>query len=100
MDGYRFEVAQKAKQDLRDIYRYIGRILKNPKAAFELNKKFKEAFLRTTQFPKSGFDCESEKGYKKIIVENYVVFYKADDELKIVTFYRVWYGYMDYEKYI
>ena len=40
----------------------------------------------------------NKKGYRKLIVDNFITLYKVDDEKKIVTVMRVIYGRRQYEK--
>jgi addiction module RelE/StbE family toxin len=97
-NSFKFKLSPKAKQDILDICKYIKTKLKNIKAAKDLNDKFKKAFNRAAQFPYSG--KEYKNNYRKIIIDNYIAFYEIDEENKIIRFYRVLYGHMNYEKII
>jgi len=39
-----------------------------------------------------------EKGYRKVVIKNYLVFYRFDEAVKTVYVIRVVFGARDYEK--
>lgn len=77
---YFYIILRKASQDLEEIFKYISIDLSNPGAAKKLISEFLEAFDRICLFP---FSCPlidelfiKEKDIRKLVVDNYVVFYK------------------------
>jgi len=102
--GYNYKVTPVAADDLDAIDSYISDILHAPLAAMNLMDEFDEQFYLLCDNP---YRCElsrnpilREKGYRILVVGNYVALYLVDevDELVIIT--RVFYGAMDYEKYV
>ena len=102
MSGKKYEVrlTRKARTDLESIYRYIGKELCNPTAAENLADKFEKAFDQISVFPLSCPLGKTEPEYRKLIVDNYIAFYKSREETGILVVYRVFYGMMDYDKYL
>ena len=90
----------KANKDLEEIIRYISEQLCNYSAADALLTKFESAFLQIGEFPESCPKGRTEKGYRKLIVDSYLVFYKVNEERHMVVIYRIFYGMMDYNKYL
>ncbi|MDR2201768.1 MAG: type II toxin-antitoxin system RelE/ParE family toxin [Clostridiales bacterium] len=90
----------KARGDLTEIFRYIGEELKNPVAALALTDKFYDAFERLEDFPLGCPVCKTETEYRKLVVDNYIAFYKYDETKKAVIIFRILYGMMNYDKYI
>lgn len=89
-----------AVTDLESIYKYINEELTNTKAAKDLMSKVRRSFEQIANFPYSCPACRREKEYRKLIIDNYIAFYKVDEDTKTVLIYRVLYGMMDYEKYL
>jgi plasmid stabilization system protein ParE len=66
--------------------------------------KLDKAILSLCNFP---YRCEYShneilryKGYRRLVIHKYVVLYSVDEENKTVIVMRVFYGAMDYEKYV
>lgn len=89
-----------ANEDLEQIYQYIFEKLYAEKAASNLLDKIETNIMRLKEFPFSGSFVSDEvlrkKGYRKLIVDNYIVFYLVDEVKKIVIVMRVLYGAQDY----
>lgn len=90
-----------ARQDMIDIVRYIGRDLNNPAAADRLAVKLIEAGGSTTAFPYANPSYTPirplKHEYRKLLVENYLMFYWVDEEKKLITVARVIYAKRNYE---
>ena len=97
---YEIKLTLKARNDIESIYSYISEGLHNPSAAQKLADKFDKAFDKISTFPLSCPIGKTEKEYRKLIVENYIAFYKVIEETKTLIVYRVFYGMMDYNKYL
>ena len=101
---YRLKVTPAAEEDLDGIYLYISETLSAPTASQNLRAKIKKRFLSLCDNP---YQCElsrneilAKKGYRRAVVDNYVGLYLIDETKKRVIIARVFYGAMDYEKYI
>ena len=96
--NYRLVFLPKAVSDLDSIYAYIAGELKNVKAASDLADKFEKAFDLLMQFPLSCPVAKTEPSYRKLLVDNYIAFYKVSEGT--VTVFRVLYGMMNFDKYL
>lgn len=90
-----------ARQDMIDIARYISRELNNPVAADRLAVKLVEAGESIPAFPYANPAYipirPLKHEYRKLLVENYLMFYWVDEERKLVTVARVIYAKRDYD---
>ena len=99
---YKLEFLPIAKNDMIEIVKYIANELKNPVAAQNLADEFISSAQRICEFPYSNnvytpikpLDME----YRRIIVNNYLMFYTVDETNKTVTIMRVIYAKRDIEK--
>jgi toxin ParE1/3/4 len=101
---YQVEFNPKAITDLEQIYLYIANELFNPDAAQRLLEKFEKKIMILRSYPFSSNVVQDsflrKKGYRKLVVENYLVFYLVDEiEIK-VRIMRVLYGAQQYERYL
>jgi toxin ParE1/3/4 len=101
---YSIKVTPKANEDLDDIYDYISRELFNQVAAENLMDKIENCIMRLGSFP---FSCSivkdelcKQKGYRKLIINNYIAFYIVNEEEKQVIIMRVLYGKQNYQDFI
>ncbi len=93
---YSYRFTEKAVQDLDEILHYISVELDNPIAAKNLGKKIFDQIDNVRCFPESGAlvsnDYLADKTIRKMIVDHYVVYYKAHHEEKMISIVRVVYG--------
>ncbi|GAA0607911.1 type II toxin-antitoxin system RelE/ParE family toxin [Virgibacillus siamensis] len=101
---YAIKIAPKAFEDLDDIYSYIYNELFNEGAADNLLKQIETSVMRLKEFP---FPCSlvtdeilKNKGYRKLIVANYIAFYLVREEEKQVVVMRVLFGAQKYQGFI
>lgn len=99
-NNYVLKFTPKASEDLKEIYDYISEKLFAEKAAERLFKKIESNVLN---LKKSPYSCNAVfdehlkiKGYCKLIIDNYIVFYLVDDLEKQVIAMRVLYGAQNY----
>ena len=88
-----------ARADLKDIYRYISRVLSAPDAARALTERLLHEARSLEEMPERQPLWRDEPwrslGVRFITVKNYVLFYIADQETETVTIVRVMYGGRD-----
>ncbi len=93
---YSYRFTEKAEQDLEGILRYIAVELSNPVAAQNLGRKIFEKIDIVRDFPDSGtlVDNEllSDKEVRKLLADNYVIYYKVYYDKKIIFVVRIVYG--------
>lgn len=102
MSENRFEIilTPSALNDMRGIYEYITETLLSGTAAENLIDKIEDRILQLEMFP---YSCElvqdealRTKGYRKLIIDNYIVFYKVEDIEGQVVIMRILYGAQNY----
>ena len=93
---YTLFLSDEAEADLTGIYNYIAYFLFNVPAADALLNSFDSAFDNTELFPESHPFDKFEKGYRTIVVDNYIAFYKIEDN-NLIQVYRILYAKMAYE---
>ncbi|WP_290793217.1 type II toxin-antitoxin system RelE/ParE family toxin [Halomonas sp.] len=98
---YRVIIVPIAEEDLDDIFYYIALELNNKSAAEKLIDQISNKILRLQDFP---FSCSlvedpylKDKGYRKLIVDNYTVFYIVNEADKQAVVMRVLYSRKKYE---
>ena len=93
---YNLEYLPTARQDMIDIVQYISQELKNPIAAERLAIEMVEAAEKILIFPYAApvyLPIRSLKHeYRKILVQNYLIFYWIDESKRLVTVARVLYA--------
>lgn len=85
-----------------EIVRYISRDLKNPAAAEHLAVELIGAAESVLDFPYATPAYQPirplKHEYRKILVQNYLIFYWVDEEKKLVTAARVLYARRNIDK--
>ena len=92
---YKLEYLPVARKDMLEIVRYISRELQNPDAADRLAVELIDA-VEGVLHPASQPIRPLKHEYRKILVQNYLMFYWVDEEKKLVTVARVVYAKRDY----
>lgn len=97
---YCIRYTQLAYEDLDEIDTYISNVLYNPQAAEKLLDEIEIAINHLKKFPYSGSKVEDaflcSKGYRKLVVQNYLVFYLINGEQNKVIIMRILYGAREY----
>ncbi|MCD8045406.1 MAG: type II toxin-antitoxin system RelE/ParE family toxin [Clostridiales bacterium] len=101
---YALNIYPQAQADLEDIFRYISEELCNPDAAVALIDNMEEALdtvcLNPFMCPLVRSSLMKDKTLRKLIVKNYIIFYRPVEQKREIQVVRVLYGMMDYEKII
>ena len=89
-----------AYEDLDEIDSYISNTLCNPQAAEKILDEMQTAINRLRTFPMSGSLVDdpylASKGYRKLVVQNYLVLHLIDAEQHRVIIMRVVHGTREY----
>jgi len=97
---YSLRFVPKAYDDLEQIFRYISETLFAETAAINLLDDIETSIMHLCSFPLSGSPVLDEplriKGYRRIIVDNYMVFYLVNEPEKQVVIMRILYGAQNY----
>lgn len=100
--NYSFKFTETAEEDLNNILQYISDDLCNPKAAIVLSQKIFDCIDNVKSFPELGLIVENEfltdKSLRRVFVENYSVYYKADDENQLIYIVRLVYSKRNFEE--
>lgn len=99
---YKLEYLPVARQDMIEIVRYISQELQNPTAADQLAMELIDAGDGIPKFPYANPAFIPIKPlkheYRKLLVQNYFMFYWVDEVKRLVTVARVVYAKRDYER--
>ena len=99
---YEVIITDQANVDLRGIYEYITFELLSPDNAAGQLDRLEEHILGLEEFPEKyrlyGNEPWHSRGLRVMPVDNYLVFYKTDDETETVYVVRIMYGGRDVHK--
>ncbi len=97
---YKLEYLPVAREDMLDIVRYISLELQNPDAAEHLAVELVKAAENVLNFPYALPVYQTirplKHEYRKILVQNFLIFYWITEEKKLVTVARVTYAKQDH----
>lgn len=100
-NNYSVHFTNIAMNDLDDIYRYISEELFAESVATELLNRIENSIMQLKEFPNLGNRFTDEylrlKGYRRIIVDTYIIFYILDEQKRKVIIMRILYGKRKYE---
>lgn len=101
---YRVKFTAIAEVDLDEIFQYIAVQLSAPDAAVSLLDEMEEQISRLCDFPYAGSVISDEtlaaRGYRKLIVRNYIIFYLVNEDERQVVIMRILYGARRYEAFL
>ncbi|MGF7184928.1 toxin ParE1/3/4 [Desulfitispora alkaliphila] len=97
---YKIIRTDKAEDQLRDIIYYIADNSGDVNIALQYLDKLEDAINRLQQFPELGSEPKhyilKKQGYRVVIVEKHLVFYKINKENKTVIIYAIVDGRREY----
>ena len=95
---------QKADEQLRELIFYIAEDSGSIDIAFNYLDKIETAINRLEEFPMSGsnpkYSILRKQGYRVLIIERHLVFYKVNESEKVVTIYAIVDGRREYRNLI
>ena len=101
---YKIIRTDKADEQLREIIFYIADDSGSVDIALNYLDKVETAINRLAMFPFSGseprYSILRKQGYRVLIVERHLVFYKVNEEQGVVTIYAVVDGRREYKNLI
>lgn len=96
MNKYQIEFSKEARKDLKDIVKYIKYNLQEPNIALKFADKIKRNVEKLSENPNiySIIDDKFLRKFelRKIIVDNYIIFYKTVDKENKLQIVRIMYG--------
>lgn len=101
---YKLFVSKEAYKDIDDIVNYIAIELVNKVAAANFLDEVEESYRRLVNNPYIYSLCTdsrlSKDGYRKIVIKNYLILYRIQEQEKSVIVVRVIYGGRNYTELI
>ncbi|QAT61948.1 type II toxin-antitoxin system RelE/ParE family toxin [Acidilutibacter cellobiosedens] len=101
---YKILRTDKAEEQLREIIFYIAGDSGNINIALEYLDKIETAINRLQEFPESGsvprYSILKKQGYRVLIVERHLIFYKINETDKLVIIYAIVDGRREYRNLI
>jgi toxin ParE1/3/4 len=101
---YQILRTDKADEQLREIIFYIADVSGNVDVALEYLDKIETAVNRLQEFPESGsiprYSILKKQGYRVLITERHLVFYKINDVDNTVVIYAIVDGRREYRNLI
>ena len=101
MEKYDIQFAIKAKEDLRDMIAYIKNELLEPTIALKYAQTIKNEIKKLEQLPERfaviDIDSKECENIRKLVVKNYVIFYRISEVEKTVQILRILYGGSDWK---
>ena len=101
---YRILRTDKANDQLYSLIQYIADDSGDIDIALEYLARLEKAVLHLSEFPYSGteprYSILRKQGYRVLIVEKQLIFYRVDDDARTVTIHAVVDGRMEYKNLI
>jgi len=101
---YKLSMTEAAEMDLDGIITYMIQKLSAPKAATDFLNELDKSYEYLKSNPFMYEYCRDkyfeEKGYRKVVIKNYLLIYRIDDSIKTVFISRFFHGAQNYEKLI
>lgn len=96
LDKYSIQILKSAYKNIDDIYAYISNELLAPDSAINLVSKLEESILSLETMPKR-FSIRrtgrySNKGYRQIFVDNFIIIFRINELNKVVSVVAVKYS--------
>lgn len=101
MNKYSIQLSIEAKNDLKRIISYIKNELREPVIAKKYANLIKQEIKILEYMPQKFSVIDSEvlkdNNFRKIVIKNYIVFYRVNEESRIVNIERILYGKTDWQ---
>ena len=98
--AYNLFITQNASDEIEEIVDYIDRHLDNRTAAIRFLDKVEDCYSRLKDNPKIYQLCDDqefkEKGYRKAVINNYVMVYRINEATDTVYILHIFFGRQDY----
>ena len=89
MNKYKIKLNARAYRDLSEIFDYISKDLQSLENAHRQTNRLWETLKKLNTFPQSHQErtvgTYAGKGYRQLLIDNYIAIFKIDDIEKIVT---------------
>ena len=95
---YKVIIHPDAQEDKKNIYNYLLEITWNNYFSKEIIKNFYEKYLYLQLFPL--MYPKTYKNYRTIEFKSYKIYYKINENSKIITIYRIFWTKENFKNYI
>ena len=100
--SYFVRISDQAEKDLRSIFEYIAFELQSVQNAVGQLDRLETAIASLSEMPERWIRYDKEpwfsRGLRRMVVDNYLVFYIPNKDDRTVTIIRVMYGRMDVDR--
>lgn len=100
MEKYKIQLSIKAKNDYKRIISYLKNDLLEPSIANKYIELINSEIQNLEYFPQKHAiiddDIVRKLEFRKLIIKNYIAFYKINEREKIVEVHRILYGASDW----
>ena len=94
--GFKVKFSQQAVDDMDDIIGYLSHELYNPQAAERFYRTINQKLTLLEEnpyiYPLHNDERLREKGFRFVVIGNYLMFFLADDDNSVVNIARIVYG--------
>lgn len=101
MEKYKVKLSIQAKNDYKSIIRYIKYELLEPIIAEKYSKLIKNELnsleYQPQKFSIIDYDIIKKYNFRKLIIKNYIAFYRINEDEKIVNVERILYNGTDWK---
>ncbi|BDF32898.1 hypothetical protein CE91St62_09640 [Lachnospiraceae bacterium] len=95
MDKYKIRLNVRAYRDLDEIFDYISNDLQSPEHAKGQTDRLWKSLKKLDTFPQSHQErtvgAFAGKGYRQLLIDNYIAIFRIDETKKIVTVVTIQY---------
>lgn len=95
MNKYKIRLNVRAYRDLDEIFAYISKDLQSPENARGQTDRLWKSLNKLDSFPQSHQErtvgTYAGKGYRQLLIDNYIAIFKIDEIKKIVTVVTIQY---------
>ncbi|MCC8128216.1 MAG: type II toxin-antitoxin system RelE/ParE family toxin [Clostridiales bacterium] len=95
MDKYRVKINPRTIRELDQIYGYIALAKLSPGNAKGQTDRIKAAILDLDTFPQAHQERQEDryagKGYRQLLIDNYLAIFRIDEKKKVVTVVTIQY---------
>lgn len=96
MDKYKISIYPKAFKELDEIFKYIAIEKQSPENAKAQTDRIRQALQLLEVFPQSHQERlegrYAKRGYRQLLIDNYIVIYKIDEVNKMVYIVTIQYA--------
>lgn len=100
VEKYKIQLAIKAKDDYKKIISYLKNELLEPSIANKyaelINNEIQTLEYMPQKYAIIDVDIAKKLEYRKLIIKNYIAFYRINEKEKIVEIHRILYGSSDW----